>query len=159
MGKFFLAAWTNGEQPVTIRQLLKFDLGSIPANATIKSANLYLYSYPPPTLNGNFVDPNFGSNNAFYIQQVTANWSSATAGWFNQPATTTANEVLVPHTTQSILDLNIDVKGMVGSMVSTNNYGFFMKLQNETIYNSRIFVSSRTANQQAKYPRLVVVFE
>jgi hypothetical protein len=48
---------------------------------------------------------------------------------------------------------------MVGSMVSTNNYGFFMKLQNETIYNSRIFVSSRTANQQAKYPKLVVVYE
>jgi hypothetical protein len=156
---FFVAAWTNGGQPVTIRGLLKFDLSSIPANATIKSANLYLYSYPPPTLNGNFVDPNFGATNAFYIQQVTANWSPATAGWFNQPATTTANQVLVPHTAQSILDLNIDVKDMVGSMVSTNNYGFFMKLQNETIYNSRIFVSSRTANQQAKYPKLVVVYE
>jgi hypothetical protein len=156
---YVLAAWTVNGDPVTIRELLKFDMSSIPANATIKSANLYLYSYPPPTLNGNFTDANFGTNNAFFIQQVTANWTPGTANWSNQPATTTANQILVPHTAQSMLDLNIDVKAMVSSMVATNNYGFLMKLQNENYYTSRIFVGSRSPNLQAKYPKLVVVFE
>ena len=34
---FILAAWTVGGDPVTIRELLKFDMSSIPANATISS--------------------------------------------------------------------------------------------------------------------------
>lgn len=153
-----VAAWTNGGETVILRQLLKFDLGTIPANAVIKSANLYLYSHPPPLNSGNFTDANFGTNNAFYVQQVTSNWSG-NVPWASQPTTTTTNQVLVPHTAQSMLDLNIDVKPMVASMISTNNYGFMLKLQSETIYTSRIFVGSRTANQQAKYPKLVVVYQ
>ena len=155
-----LAAWTNGGLPLTIREVIKFDLSSIPANATIQSANLYLYSYPTPTLNGNFIDANFGTNNSILVQQIVANWSPSSIGWFNQPATTTANQVNVPTTTQSTLDLNLDVKNMVSSMVSANaNYGFALKLQNETIYTSRIFVSSYNTTYPAKRPKLVVVYQ
>lgn len=152
-------AWTSGGTPYTVRSLLKFDLSSIPSSATIISANLYLYSYPTPTLNGNFTDANFGNANSFTVQQVIANWIPGSTTWFNQPAVTTSNQVVVPHTSQSVLDLDLNVKDMVSSMVSTNNYGFLMKLQNETFYNSRIFVSSYNTVYVTKRPKLVVVYQ
>ncbi|HKO82238.1 MAG TPA: DNRLRE domain-containing protein, partial [Chitinophagaceae bacterium] len=138
----------------------KFDLSSIPSNATIISANLYLYSYPPPTLNGNFSEANVGSNNTLFVQQVVANWSPSSVNWANQPATTTTNQVNAPSTTQSMLDLNLDVKNMVASMVSTNaNYGFMLKLENEVKYTSRLLVSSYNTTYAAKHPKLVVVYK
>jgi hypothetical protein len=155
-----VCAWTINSIPITVREILKFDLSSIPANATIVSANLYLYSYPAPTVNGNFVDANYGTNNTLLIQQVTANWSAATVKWSNQPATTTTNQVIAATTTQSQLDLNLDVKNMIASMVSSSaNYGFMLKLQNENIYTSRIFVSSHNTTHTTKYPKLVVVYQ
>lgn len=153
-------AWTINSNPFYVRSLLKFDLSSIPASATIVSANLYLYSYPSPTNNGNLTDANFGTTNGMYVQQVTANWSPSTATWANQPSTTTTGQVTVPTTSQSMLDLNLDVTAMVGSMVSTSaNYGFMLKLQNEVTYNSRIFIASHNTTYTTKYPKLVVVYK
>jgi K319-like protein len=154
------ATWTRNSNLFTVRCLLKFDLSAIPANATIQSANLYLYSYPSPTLNGNFTDANYGSNNSMFVQQVTSNWSPGTLTWSNQPSASTTNQVSVPTTTQSQLDLNLDVTAMVSSMVSGNaNYGFLMKLQNEQTYTSRIFVSSHNTTYTTKFPKLVVVYK
>lgn len=155
-----IEAWTNGGNPFTVRGAIKFDLSSIPSTATIISANLYLYSYPSPTLNGNFTDANFGTSNTMLVQQITSNWSTATTNWFNQPNTTSTNQVVVSSTTQSLLDLNLDVKAMVQSMVSNNsNYGFFLKLLTEVTYNSRIFVASYNTTYTTKYPKLVVVYQ
>ena len=155
-----VCAWTINSIPITVRELIKFDLSSIPANATIISANLYLYSYPAPTVNGNFVDANYGTNNTLFVQQVVSNWSPISVKWSNQPTTTTANQVVAASTTQSQLDLNLDVKNMVSSMVSSNsNHGFMLKLQNENIYTSRIFVSSYNTTHITKYPKLVVVYQ
>jgi len=98
-----------------------------------------------------------------YVQQITSNWTPGSGvNWFNQPTTTTTNQVIVPHTAQSQLDLNLDVKGMVSSMVANNtNYGFMLKLQNEQIYTCRIFVSSHTPNNALlpKIPKLVEVYQ
>ena len=153
-------AWTNGGTPYTIREAIKFDLSAIPVTSTIISANLYLYSYPTPTLNGNFVDANFGTNNTMLVQQIVTNWSTSTTNWFNQPVTSTSNQIVVPSTTQSTLDLNLDVTNMVSSMVNGNsNYGFFLKIQNEVTYNCRIFVSSYNTTYPAKRPKLVVVYQ
>jgi hypothetical protein len=152
-------AWTRNNLSFYVRSLIKFDLSSISSSHAIVSANLYLYSYPSPPQNGNLVDANYGSNNAMLVQQVSSNWSTATATWYNQPSTTTTNQVIVPTTNQSSLDLNLDVTDMVKSMVSGNNYGFMLKLQNETKYNSRIFVASHHPTATAKYPKLVVVYQ
>ncbi|OQP57056.1 hypothetical protein A3860_10835 [Niastella vici] len=151
-------AWTSGG-PFTLRGVVKFDLSSIPATATIKSANLYLYSNPAPTT-GDQIHANYGTANAMYVQQVTSNWSTSTVSWSNQPTVTTTNQILVPHTNSSTLDLNLDVTAMVGSMVNNNaNYGFFLKLQNEVTYNSRIFVASHNATYPDKHPKLVVIYQ
>jgi len=153
-------AWTRNGLSFIVRSLLKFDLSSIPSNATIVSANLYLYSYPNPPHNGNLNDANYGPANSMYVSQVTANWSPGTVTWFNQPATSATNQLSVPTTSSSQLDLNLDVTNMVGSMVSNNaNYGFLVKIQNEVTYNSRIFVSSHNTTYTTKWPKLVVVYK
>ena len=153
-------AWTHGGTPYTVRALIKFDLSSIPTNATILSANLYLYSYPSPTLNGNFIDANLGSNNSMLVQQITSSWSPGSVNWSNQPSVTTTNQVVVTSTTQQTLDLNLDVKNMVSSMTNGNaNHGFFLKIQNEVFYNCRIFVASHNTTHTTKYPKLVVMYQ
>lgn len=154
-----IEAWTTGGNPVFIRSLLKFDWGAIPQTATIVSANLYLYSFPPPTPNGNFTDPNFGTTNGMTLERVATDWSPASLTWANQPSGAAQNQILIPHTASSILDLNIDVTSLVGTMVATNsNYGFLIKLQNEVIYNSRILVSSYNTANPTKRPKLVIVY-
>lgn len=150
-------AWTNQGLPLTIREVIKFDLSSIPSNATITKATLSIFSDPHP-INGNLVDANYGSNNSMYLQQVTSDWSGSTISWFNQPSVSTDNEISIPTTTNSFLDLNIDVTNMVGSMVNNNaNYGFLLSLQNEVTYNSRIFCSSYYSDA-AKHPKLMVIY-
>lgn len=152
-------AWTTSAQPWTLRNVFKFDLSSIPATSTIISANLYLYSTSTP-LTGNLINANYGTNNSMYLQQVTNAWSPSTITWFNQPSVSTTNEINIATTNQSILDLNVDVTGMVTAMINNNaNYGFLLRLQNETIYNSRIFVSSYNTTYADKHPRLVVVYK
>ncbi|MFL5739990.1 MAG: PKD domain-containing protein [Flavisolibacter sp.] len=157
--EWVIDAWTVNGQPYIGRKIFKFDLSSIPANAVIQSANLYIYSNSPPE-NGNLVDANFGTSNSLVLQQITSSWSPSTANWQNQPSITTANQVLIPSTTQSVLDLNIDVKAMISSMVNGSaNYGFMLKLQNETAFNSRQFVSSFNAAKPGLHPKLVIVYQ
>lgn len=153
-----LAAWTNGGNPASVRSLLKFDLSAIPQSATIISANLYLYSYPPPLLNGNGTEANFGTNNSYTVERAVTDWSPASITWFNQPAGASQGQLIVPHTASSFLDINLDVTTIVGAMVNNNtNFGFLMKLLNETIYTSRIFASSNYSDA-SKRPKLVVVY-
>lgn len=154
--------WSRNGNFFVVRPVVKFDLSSIPANATIVSANLYLYSYPNPTYNGNLSDANFGSSNAMYVQQITQNWSPNTATWANQPSTTTTNQVSVAQANTTTLDLNLDVTAMTANMVANNaNYGYMLKLQNEIQYNSRIFIASHNTNSgwASKFPKLVVVYK
>jgi hypothetical protein len=157
--EFAASAWTINGDLAYYRGLIKFDLSSIPATATIISAKLSLYSTPNP-LNGNHVDANFGPNNSMYIERISTNWSSATAKWSNLPATTTNDRISIPHTTSKFLDLiDIDIKPMISGMISSNsNYGFMLRLQNDVAYNSRIFSTSKHA-QAAKRPKLIVVYQ
>ena len=135
-----------------------FNLSSIPANATILSAKLTLYSNPTPQ-NGDLVHANSGPDNTMLIQRVTSSWIAANVKWTNQPSVTIANQIVIPHTSQPFLDLvDVDVKALVQPMVTGNvNYGFMIRLQTENIYNSRIFASSFYSNQSL-HPKLVVEY-
>jgi hypothetical protein len=150
-------AWTSGGNPFYIRGAFKFDLSTIPANATIISAKLSLYSIPNP-INGDLVNANTGTNNAFYIQRCTTNWTN-TSTWATQPSIETASQILIPHTSSAFLDVtDVDVKNMVSTMVAGNNYGFKIALQSESIYTIRQFCSSRYSDA-SKHPKLVVTYQ
>ncbi len=152
------AAWTTGGETIYIRGLFKFDLSSIPANATIVSAKLSLYSNPTP-LNGDFVSANLGPDNSMFIRRITNNWTPSTTNWLNQPPTTTTNQVSIAHTSQAFLDLiDVDVKNLVVDMRNSNNYGFMIMLQNEVIYNLRDFCSS-TYPDASKHPKLEINYQ
>ena len=152
-----LSAWTIDGVPVTVRSLLKFDLSTIPSNATIVSADLYMYSDTIPK-NGDKVNANSANNNSFVVQQVATSWDPASVNWFNQPSGLTANQVVVPSTTSPFLNLDINVAPLIASMVSTNqNYGFKLTLQSEVEYTSRIFCSSYYSDA-TRHPRLVVKY-
>ena len=151
------ATWTVSGQTVYVRGAFGFDLSSIPSNSTIVSARLTLYSNPTPQ-NGSLTVPNEGPANAMLIRRITNSWAPASTFWLNQPSTTPTDQVVIPHTSQSTLDLvDVDVKNMVATMVSSGNYGFMIQLENEVIYNMRNFSSSRHA-LSAKHPKLVVVY-
>jgi hypothetical protein len=152
------AAWTTNGVPTYIRGTFRFDMSTIPANATIISAKLSLYSIQDPT-NGDLVNANSGSNNAMYIRRIISNWDGYTVTWQTQPATTTSDQILIPHTNQAFLDLvDLDVKAMVDAMRTNGNYGFMLSLQNETIYNIRQFCSPFHADA-TKHPKLVIVYQ
>src|SRR5258706_7796580 len=63
--EYYLGGWTVGGTPVKWRQLLKFNLSSIPSNAIVQSANLYRY-YPTSNVNHSFhYDTSLTHSNAF----------------------------------------------------------------------------------------------
>jgi K319L-like, PKD domain len=151
-------AWTFNGPTGYIRGAFKFDLSSIPANATIISAKLTLYSIPDPT-NGDLVNANSGSNNAMYIRRITSSWNGNTVTWQTQPTTTTTDQILVPHTNQPFLDLtDVDVASQIDAMRTNGNYGFMLILQNETIYTIRQFCSPFHADA-SKHPKLVIEYQ
>ncbi|MFT3909966.1 MAG: DNRLRE domain-containing protein [Ferruginibacter sp.] len=150
------AAWTNGGNMFNVRSMLQFDLTSIPAGSTIVSAQLTLYVDSTP-INGNFVDPNFGTTNQMYVARIIEPWTNTTL-WQDQPAVDAATQLLVPQSLSSFEDVtNLDVTSLVQPMVSGDNYGFKIYLQNEVTYNSRIYCSSKYANA-ARHPKLVVIY-
>ena len=150
--------WTSGGETVYVRGLFKFDLSSIPSNAIILTAKLSLYSNPTP-LNGDLINANSGPNNSMFIRRITSNWVAASTYWLNQPSTTANDQVSIPHTAQSFLDLiDVDVKNIVTAMQSSGNYGFMISLQNETPYNLRDFCSSTYSNA-SKHPKLVITYQ
>ncbi len=147
--------WTYSGVPSTFKSLFKFRLDSLPAGATIQNAALSLYSNPTP-LNGNGVDANYGSNNTMLIQRVTTPWVGADVTYTNQPSATTQDQVVIPSTNQSMLDLiNVDVSTLVNTMYNTGNNGFLIRLQTTQYYNDRDFCSSRWSDP-TKHPKLVI---
>jgi hypothetical protein len=149
--------WTVNGEVFYGRAAFVFNMGGLTPGVPVTSAKLSLYSNHTP-INGDHTDANYGSTNAFYISRIASAWDHSTTVWPNQPPIDTTGQVLIPQTNQSFLDVtDVDVTTMVNKMISNGNYGFKIQLQNEQIYNSRVFYSGAAADS-SKRPRLVVSY-
>ena len=94
------------------------------------------------------------------MQRNTSNWTEQTVNWINQPSSTNIDEVILPQSTSPTQDyLNIDVKNIVQHMVTNphDNYGFMLKLINESYYARLIFASGDNPIV-SKHPKLNIKY-
>jgi hypothetical protein len=164
------ATWNaSGAGEGSERGYIKFvDLDTIPANATVTSAKLYLYGVEsnnsPEITAGNSIYPGSGyasfGDNKTWLKRVTGNWDQTTINWNNKPGTVEDNKIALPvSTTQWNFDATeLDVTAMVQAMITERqNYGFCLQLQVEQIYRFIVFGTCEVANA-AKRPKLVVTY-
>ena len=153
---FNAEAWTYGGTPGISRSFIRFDLTSIPANASIQQATFTLYNNPTSG-NNNGNHSNLSGSDASWLQKVTASWNENTITWNNQPGTTTLGEVVVPQSTSNHEDYNLVITGLVQDMVTnpSSNFGMMIRLQNENYYRCLIFGSSDNADS-TKWPKLTI---
>lgn len=157
------AGWTDNADGFPVfnnRNLIRYDVSDIPANATINSAKLYLFAKQNP-LNGNKVNPTFGSNNTSLLQNVIQTWDTtgATTGWGNQPTVNTSSQKILPQSTSLSQDYVVDVTDFAQRWVNKpdSNFGMLLRLQTEVAYNSMIFESDVNA-PNAIQPRLEICY-
>jgi PKD domain/Secretion system C-terminal sorting domain len=155
------AAWTCNSQGFPIcnfRSLFRYELGSIPANAKITGAKLYLYA-KSNNINGIGGSPTFGNNNTTLLQQVTEPWTVTGTHWSNQPAVTTQHEKVLPQSTSPVQNYSIDVSDFVQYWIKhpEKNYGLLLRMQTEEYYNSMIFNSGQAPDSLK--PRLEICYE
>jgi len=134
------AAWTCGGSPCNTRAILRYELSSIPQNAVITSAVLYLYAKRNAS-NGDHVNPTYGTANRSVVFRVTSPWDNP--GWENQPSVTAQDQRELPQSTSPAQNYYVDMGAFVQLWVNNpaENHGVLIRLANETPYNSMIFHS------------------
>ncbi len=151
--------WTINGLPVVWRNLFKFDLTCIPPNATILNADLNLY-YAAVNNYSNTEHSSLSHSNETILKRITSYWNENTVTWNNQPSATPVDEVILPQSVNGTQDYsNIDVKEMVQKMVSVpnGNFGFLLKLTNESNYARLIFASGDNPDIN-RHPFLTVTY-
>jgi hypothetical protein len=160
-----IARWKANNNPnnATWRSYIKFvNLKDIPSNATVNSAKLYLFGEPSslsfPNGNSSFPGSPNGDNTSL-VQRVTGgDWNETTLTWNNMPAVTNVGQATIsPSTSQWNYNAVVDVTDIVKEMVAhpNTNYGFCVKLANETPSRALVFNTSEAADPSVR-PKLVV---
>lgn len=156
-------AWTNNAEGFSVfnnRTLMRYDVSDVPANATINSARLYLYAKKNP-LNGNKVDPMFGSNNVSLLQNITSKWDTTgvATGWNNQPSISSTTQKVLAKSTSTTQDYVVDITDFAQRWINKpdSNFGMLLRLQTEIAYNSMIFEGDAAAAFEMQ-PRLEICY-
>ena len=146
--------WTSSGSFFIIRDLLDFDISSIPANSYIVDAHLEL-SF---ATNGYSGGAQTGQN-ACYLQRITQAWTDTLVSWDNQPSVSSVHQVNIPATTSPTQSYTINVTQLVQDMVDdpSNSFGFMLRLQGETAYKSVSFASG-DHQDSLLHPKLTITY-
>ena len=132
-----------------IDSLVKFDLSSLPANATVASAHLKLYYFY-----NNDGDP---AGQTFYAYRVTSSWSESTASWNNQPSLspTATSTITMPATFGWVQwDVAADVKSFI--IGTDTNYGWAILSKTPLSDDMTYFHSSNYTADPSFHPILEI---
>jgi len=149
LGSVRLFAWTNNGAYYNYRSLMQYKLASIPKNAVVNSAKLYLYAKNNGTTEGVPGSPTYGTQNTVLLQKFTSPWLAATTSWYNQPNVDVASQKVLEQSSSISQDYVVDVTDFVQTWVNKpdSNFGFVMRMQTEdNPYNSMIFEAGAAAD-------------
>jgi hypothetical protein len=156
------------------RVLLKFDISTIPAAATVINASLHLYFNQdilvPAYMEMYKLTKDWGAGNDCWLAAAAGecNWPDAVKGTVSW--TTAGGDFVTPGilgtnaSGSDTSDLYLDLTGsgliMVQNWVSnpSANYGFIFKIANETIASNMLFFHSSESTVLNLRPKLVVTF-
>jgi Tfp pilus assembly protein PilX len=156
--------WTYDGTPGITSSVLKFDLSSVPTNATIISATLILKEFCNAGSGGTNLYSNSTKPNALTIERVTTAWSEGSVTCDSKLATVSAGSITLPSVqgTWSVGTDNpiLNVTAMVQAMLS-NNQGFIIRLSDQNAgnyYRARSFGSFNNTNPSLR-PVLSIVYQ
>ncbi|KAA2240335.1 hypothetical protein F0L74_29705 [Chitinophaga agrisoli] len=152
--------WTVQGTAYTFQSYFCTTQALAPTEANVQEAYLMLNSNPTP-INGDGVHANSGTNNAFYVRRVVGDWDVTQMDkikWTSRPATTTDDQVLIPHTTLASDDLAVNVTAMVKTAIRQGEtmIGFCLVPVATQPLNMRNFVSPYHERLD-RAPRLVII--
>ena len=133
----YLAVASWAEDPRTgkqqlMRDLLFVNLDSIPADAVVLSASLYLFANPHDYI-GNVGNPMYGNNNEAVLEMLKSSWDTATAAWEGQPSTGKAAPLQIKKTSANVRNDTVDMTAYVRAWVKDprQNFGMVFRLAQE----------------------------
>lgn len=141
---------THGGAVTQYRSFMAFDLSSIPENAVILEAKLFLYSSGDHS--------QISGSNASMLHKINSSWAESTITWSNQPTySALSGDPELPASTVSgsnnpNLDYVVDVTAFLSKQQSSGTFEFILKLSNETGYRKMRFWSNNygTTNKRPK---------
>lgn len=150
--------WSFNQSPEncdngTTRTFIRFDeINSLPVNAIIINAELFLYADPTSSANSN------SSSNAIEIGRVINSWDEQTLTWSNMPSLIDYSDGITHgESTQSHEDISIVVTSIVQDQFSGINNGFSIKLITESQYSRWTWASSNNGTTSIR-PKLEVKY-
>ena len=139
------------------RELIRFDLSSIPAGSTIHSATLTLYA----VFNMAAASDAPAAANQVYAVRNTASWKEATVSWNTRPATAAAaDDTPTKVDPGSAAQYDLAVTGAVRQWITngaTNN-GFTLRGDGSSTWPTLMLTYSRESSTAAQRPKLVVSY-
>lgn len=137
------SVWTHFGEYGTGRSLIGFDFSDIREDFVVIDARLSLYHDPTSGHQGHST---IGGDNTGMIFRITEIWEEDSVYWYNQPATTNTNAILIPAPASDTADfLDIDITPIIKDMIRhpESSDGFMIKLFSEdSLYRSLVFASS-----------------
>lgn len=138
-------------EPLSARGYLEFDISSVPSDATINSAVLYLYYH-------NWYGPNDVSE-SIGAHKVTSSWGEGTLTWNSQPSYGSSVASTTVGNSSSYGWYSWDITFLVAGWKSGSiaNYGVVLKDPIETADTAKVFYSSDFGTASLR-PKLEIIY-
>jgi hypothetical protein len=152
--EFGASAWSCSGTLCLARGVMQIDMSSIPVNAVVMSANLYL------NCDVDITTPTYTTGTGGTLSKATSSWTENTVTWATQPSTTNVNQVAVSTPTSQTQDYTLNISGMTQSWVNSpaTNFGFVFRGNDESAFYKRIMFASSDHTTTARQPKVVITY-